>query len=276
MHAIASLNRIRSNLTLAWLASCLLALPSHAAPNPACPNGPLRVGFYKFGVAYRDGNGYDVDMVRELARRLHCPIASETELPRLRALKMLESGQIDLGTSTLATPDRLAYAWIFPYNHTRNMVLLHPSIHARALPELLRDPALRWGAIRGYRHSAQQDQLLAQMKAENKLVMANDEDDLFRMLDDGIVTAAFSLPTSYGRWLRDPQVAKRILVVDLFPSGETIASGLALSKARFSQEAAEHWHLELKKMYQDDSLLNILRRHLSEGAAKQMMQLPLD
>ncbi|MDE1712188.1 hypothetical protein PWG14_05405 (plasmid) [Chromobacterium amazonense] len=127
MHAIASLNRIRSHLALSWLAACL-ALASHAAPNPACPNGPLRVGLYKFGVAYRDGNGYDVEMVRELARRLHCQIASETELPRLRALKMLESGQIDLGTSTLATPDRLVYAWIFPYNHTRNMVLLHPQI----------------------------------------------------------------------------------------------------------------------------------------------------
>ena len=260
-----------------WSALALLfAAACQAAPNPACPSGPLRVGFYKFGAAYRMGKGYDVDMVRELARRLHCPIASEAELPRLRALKMLASGQIDIGTSTLATPDRLAYAWIYSYNHTKNMVLLHPSLKGRTLPDLLRDPALRWGMVRGYRHSPQQDKFLAQLDAQRRLVVADDEDDLYRMLDDGLVTAAFALPGSYGRWLRDPQVAKRIAVLDLFPASEPIASGMALSKARFSLQAAELWHQELLKMDQDGSLLGILRRYLNDSAARQMLQLPLD
>ncbi|KUM03201.1 ABC transporter substrate-binding protein [Chromobacterium subtsugae] len=265
---------MRRNICLAL--ALLFATVCQAAPNPACPNGPLRVGFYKFGAAYRMGQGYDVDMVRELARRLHCQIASETELPRLRALKMLASGQIDIGTSTLATPDRLAYAWIYPYNHTKNMVLLHPSLKERTLPDLLNDPALRWGMVRGYRHSPEQDQFLGQLDAQRRLVVADDEDDLYRMLNDGIVTAAFALPGSYGRWLRDPLLAKRIAVLDLFPASTPIASGMALSKVRFSRQAAERWHQELLKMDQDGSLLGILRRYISDGAAKQMMQLPLD
>ncbi|QEL55423.1 substrate-binding periplasmic protein [Chromobacterium paludis] len=259
------------------LALGLLAFPAaHASANSACPNGPIRVGFYKFGAAYRDGKGYDVDIVRELAKRLRCPIADEVELPRIRALKMLETGQIDIGTSTLATPDRLRYAWIYPYNHTKNMVLLHASIKARTLADLQNDPALHWGKVRGYRHSPQQDQLLAQMDAQHRLSVADDEDDLYRMLDDGIITAAFAHPSSYGRWLRDPLVAKRITVLDLFPNSETLASGIALSKARFSQAAAERWHQEVLNMYKDGSLLDILRRYLSEGAARQMMQQPLD
>ncbi|POZ61150.1 substrate-binding periplasmic protein [Chromobacterium alticapitis] len=253
-----------------------LGLFAQACANPACPNGPLRIGFYKFGAAYRDGKGYDVDLVRELARRLRCPIAEELNLPRVRALKMLETGQVDIGTSTLSTPDRQAYAWIYIYNHTKNMVLLQASVKSRTLPDLLNDPAVRWGKVRGYRHSQQQDQWLAQMEARRKLVVADDEDDLYRMLDDGIVTAIFAHPASYGRWLRDPQVARRIAVLDLFPAGETLAGGIALSKARFSRDAAERWHQEVLKMYQDGSLFDILRRHLSEGAARQMTQQALE
>ncbi|OHX10782.1 hypothetical protein BI347_19910 [Chromobacterium sphagni] len=266
----------------AWLA-CLLLTPTAnlaaanpAAANPACPNGPLRVGYYKIGAAYRDGKGYDVDLVHELAQRLHCQIGSEMELPRLRALKMLENGLLDVGPSTIATPERKAYAWIYPYNHTKNLVLLYHATQARTLADLRADPALRWGAIRGYRHGPAQDKLLADLAAQHKVVIAEDEDDLYKMLSSGVVTAAFAQPLSYGRWLRDPLAARQITILDLFPEADMVASGLALSKSRFSQEAAEKWHQELVKMYQDGSLYAIMQRFLNEGAAKQMMRLPIN
>ena len=257
-------------LALLLSATCL------AAANPACPNGPLKIGYYKIGAAYRDGKGYDVDMVRELSRRLGCPIASETELPRLRALKMLSSGQIDVSPSTLASPDRLQYSWIYQYNHTKNMVLLNPAIQARTLAALREDPALRWGAIRGYHHGPSQDKLLEELNARRKVVIATDEDDLYKMLSSGVVTAIFAQPFSYGRWLRVLPNAGQIVVLDLYPETDMVASGLALSKARFGRAAAEKWHQELLKMYQDGSLYDILRRYLNESAAKQMMQKPLE
>ncbi|WP_434627365.1 substrate-binding periplasmic protein [Chromobacterium sp. CV08] len=258
------------------LLALLLSSACQAAPGPACPQGALKIGFYKIGAAYRDKHGYDVDLVRELAQRLRCPIASETELPRLRTLKMLETGQLDIGTSTIPTPERLAYAWIYPYNHSKNMVLLHPSVKARSLAELLQDPKLRWGAVRGYHHGPEQDKLLAELAARRQLLMAEDEDDLYKMLANGIVTAAFAQPFSYGRWLRDPLMARQVVILDLYPQTDRVASGLVLSKARFSQGAAERWHRELVKMYKDGTLYDILRRHLNDGAAKQMLQVPIE
>ncbi|MGC0151729.1 substrate-binding periplasmic protein [Chromobacterium vaccinii] len=265
---------MRRNIRL--LFALLLSSACQAATSPACPQGALKIGFYKMGAAYRDNRGYDVDLVHELAQRLRCPIANETQLPRLRALKMLETGQLDIGTSTIPTSERLAYAWIYPYNHSKNMVLLHPSVKARTLVELDRDPTLRWGAIRGYHHGPEQDRLLADLAARRQLVTADDEDDLYKMLANGIVTAAFAQPFSYGRWLRDPLLARQIVILDLYPQTDMIASGLALSKARFSQQAAERWHRELVKMYKDGTLYSILRRHLSDGAVKQMLQLPIE
>ncbi|MBP4049956.1 transporter substrate-binding domain-containing protein [Chromobacterium violaceum] len=265
---------MRRNIRL--LLALLYSTACQAAAIPACPNGPLKIGYYKIGAAYRDGKGYDVDMVRELARRLGCPIANETELPRLRALKMLETGQIDVSASTLATPDRLQYAWIYQYNHAKNMVLLNPAIQARTLATLLEDPALRWGAIRGYHHGPSQDKLLEELNARHKVVIANDEDDLYKMLGNGVVTAVFAQPFSYGRWLRELPNPNQIVVLDLYPETDMVASGLALSKARFSREAAEKWHQELLKMYQDGSLYDIMRRYLNESAARQMMQKPIE
>ncbi|AXE32882.1 ABC transporter substrate-binding protein [Chromobacterium phragmitis] len=259
---------------------CLLVLlfsaTSGAAANTACPSGPLKVGYFKFGAAYRDGKGYDVDLVRELARRLACPIASETEMPRARALKMLEVGQIDVSASTLATPDRLKYAWIYPYNHTKNMILLSPAIQGRTLPAILGDAELRWGMVRGYHHSPDQDKMLEELNARHKVVIASDEDDLYKMLGSGVVNAAFAQPFSYGRWLRELPNAGQITVLDLYPQTDLLASGLALSKARFSREAAEKWHQELLKMHQEGRLYDIMRRFLSDNAAKQMTQAPIE
>ncbi|MBM2884020.1 hypothetical protein JFK97_06415 [Chromobacterium phragmitis] len=44
-----------------WLAT------AQSAPNPACPNGPLTVAYYNFGVAYHSGKGYDPDIIHELS-----------------------------------------------------------------------------------------------------------------------------------------------------------------------------------------------------------------
>ncbi|UTH73882.1 ABC transporter substrate-binding protein [Chromobacterium sp. IIBBL 290-4] len=254
----------------------LCAAPAAALPNAACPSGPLHVGYFKVGPAYREAKGYDVALVHELALRLHCFIESEDSLPRLRVLKMLETGQLDIGTSTIPTPERKQYTWIFPYLYSKNMILLHPSVQARSLETLPNDPALRWGAIRGYRHGPLQDQFLAKMAAAHKLVQAEDEDDLYKMLGNGVVTGIFAHPFSYELWMQHSPQAKDIVALDLYGDSEAVASGLALSKARFSREAAELWHEELRKMSRDGSLYNIFRQFLSESSARRATQKPLD
>nr|WP_176426025.1 transporter substrate-binding domain-containing protein [Chromobacterium sp. ASV5] len=248
---------------------------SVAAPNPACPNGPLKIGYYEFGVAYRDGKGYDVDLAHELARRLGCPIASEALFPRIRVLKLLESGGVDIGTSTIPSPERKAYAWIYPYNYSKNMVLLYSTVKARTLADLPKDPALRWGVIRGYRHSPEQDTFLARLARDNRTVVADDEDDLYRMLRSGVITAAFAHPLSYDRWMNTPAFQRHVIQLDLFPDSEAVAGGFVLSKKRFSEQSAELWHAELLKMYQDGTLRSLFRRYLSEDATRRIMQIPI-
>ncbi|ATP28594.1 ABC transporter substrate-binding protein [Chromobacterium violaceum] len=265
-------------LPLGLLARLLIPalFPLVGQANPACPQGPLVIAYYDFGVAYHQGKGYDVDLVRELARRLDCPIRAEADYPRIRALKQLELGLADIGASTLITPERQRYLWLYPYNHSKNMVLLPRGSRADSLDDLLKSPALRWGAIRGYRHSPAQDRLLSELAQQRKLVIAESEDDLYRMLLNGLVDAALAHPISYDPWFRAHRAEQLINVRDFFPDAETIAGSIALSKARFAPAAAELWHQELRKMYRDGTLRAILRRYLSETSVDQILKQALE
>ncbi|MGC0151728.1 substrate-binding periplasmic protein [Chromobacterium vaccinii] len=233
------------------------------------------MGFYEYGLAYHDGHGYDVDLIRELARRLHCAVASESVFPWIRTLKLLQIGEIDIATSATPTPDRLQYAWIYPYKHSKSMVLLRTEVQARTLASLPNDPKLRWGVIRGWKFSPMQEQLLAELGKRNKIVSAIDEHDLYKMLTEGVITGALAHPTSYDDWLRSPAIRNQVVVLDLFPDVEATAGGVALSKKRFPEAAAELWHAELRKMSRDGSLHDIFRRSLSEETTDYLLRLPV-
>lgn len=253
-----------------WLAT------AQSAPNPACPNGPLTVAYYNFGVAYHSGKGYDPDIIHELSRRLNCPIQSEGDYPRLRVLKLLEIGQADIGTSTTVTPERQRYLWMAVYHHSKNLVLLHRGVNVSTLDALLKLPDLRWGMVRGYRHSPAEDKFLDELAQQHKIVIAANEDDLYKMVCSGVVTASFGHPISFDPWLQSHQAAQQVTVHDFFPDSEITAGSIVLSKARFSQQAATLWQDELRKMYRDGTLRAIMRRYLTEPSVDQALKLPLD
>ncbi|KMN29734.1 hypothetical protein VI26_22455 [Chromobacterium sp. LK1] len=247
----------------------ILATPA-ALGETACPAAGLKVGYYLLGGAYEEGRGYDVDLVHELARRLGCKIVQEEAYPRIRVLKMVEHGQLNLATSTIPTADRQKYAWIYPYFYSKNMILLSHHVNPRTLDQLLIDPAVKWGVIRGYRHSPEQDAFLEQLAKRGKVVMANDERDLYAMLSQRIITAAFALPLSYDRWLNSPALSGQVEVLDLFPTSERVAGGLVLAHSDFSQQQAEQWQAQLQQMIKDGSLRKILGKYLSPDSVARM------
>lgn len=257
-----------------FYSALLLLLPfwDIAAQGPACPAQGLKVGYFQIAGFYHNGNGCDVDLVHELAKRLNCLIIEEHTYPRIRTLMMLEQGKINVGTSTLQSSERERYAWIYPYFHSKNMTLLSRSINAKSKDELLNHKKLRWGVIRGYRYGEEQDAFLSQLEKRNKLVIVNTEENLYMMLAKGRIHAAFAYPKSYDNWLKNnPILTQRITVTDIFPGSEVKAVGLALAHSHFSKQQAELWETELQKMYRDGTLRNIFRRFFTEITVQHML-----
>ncbi|MDF0605009.1 transporter substrate-binding domain-containing protein [Neisseriaceae bacterium TC5R-5] len=258
-----------------WLLSLSsLISPTWAADKTIspCPAAGLKVGYFTIGAAYINGQGYDVDLVKELAKRLGCKITQEAEYPRIRILKMLEYGQLNVGTSTIPTPERLKYSWILPYMYSKNMVLLSRSVHSRSLEELVNDPAVRWGVIHGYRHGSEQDAFIEKLKQRNKVIVANNENELYNMLAQNIITGALAHPYSYERRLNTPGISGQIEILDLFPPSDKITGGFVLAHSDFSEKQAVLWQAEIQRMNKDGGMHRILRRYLSENSTRQMMQ----
>ncbi|WP_158253727.1 substrate-binding periplasmic protein [Chromobacterium alticapitis] len=257
------------------LAACAAALwlaAADAAPNPACPNGPVSIAYFDYGAAYHEGKGYDVETLHELVKRMGCPIQSDAEYPRIRVLKLLEIGQADLSASTTVTPERQRYLWMLPYHYTKNLVLLRPGAQAETLDDLLKIPDLRWGMVRGYRHGPAGDKMLEELARQGKVAVAANDDDLYKMVCGGVVTAVFGIPISYDPWLSAHPNCQRIVIRDMFPDSETSPGAIVLSKQRFSQQAAELWQAELRRMFRDGSIRAIMLRYYSAPAVDKLLK----
>ncbi|UTH73885.1 ABC transporter substrate-binding protein [Chromobacterium sp. IIBBL 290-4] len=256
-----------------WLLTCVLMLgPTLAQANPACPNGPLSVAYFDYGTAYHEGKGYDVETLHELAKRLDCPIQNEAEYPRIRVLKLLEIGQADIGASTTVTPERQRYLWMLPYHYTKNLVLLRKGMKVDTLDELLKLPDLRWGVVRGYRHGPAGDRMLEELTRQNKVVTAANDDDLYKMLCSGVITAIFAIPISYDPWMSSHPGCQQIEIHDLFPDSETSPGAIVLSRQRFSPQAAALWQAELRRMFKDGAIRAIMLRYYSASAVDKMLK----
>ena len=104
----------------------------HVNAAAATPCGSYKVAFYDHGALnslHADGRwrGIDTDIVEELARRSGCQLALVLE-SRVRIWAMLESGQLDMTVSGIATPERQAYANFIPYLASRNYILLSKDV----------------------------------------------------------------------------------------------------------------------------------------------------
>ncbi len=106
---------------LALTVALVLAAPWLAGQAAAACE--LRVGWEPYApYTYADGaggvTGADIELVRVLADEVGCAVEF-TELPWARILREVESGTLDMSTSTSWTPERTAWAWFSePYRET--------------------------------------------------------------------------------------------------------------------------------------------------------------
>lgn len=250
---------------LAALALALLLLPA------AWACGPYRLAFYEYGSLYYRGadgkfQGIDKDVVEELARRSGCRIETVLE-SRARTWQLLAAGQMDLTVSTLPTPERQRYLELVPYLRSTQVVLLRREL-AAALPTaeaFLADGSRRLLVVRAYAFVPPLARLVAQLRAQGRLVEAADQPAALRALKagraDGLLLGGNSLALARAH---DPALAGAFEALDYAPGNVTVAA-LAMSRQNVRAEDRALLTRTLEAMVSDGTVEAYRLLHLGKA-----------
>jgi len=260
------------------LCCCLLALSSEIAlADPPQEAGSISLAFYELGVLYyktADGGhaGIDHDVVEELSRRTGLRFQPVLE-SRVRIWTRLANGTLDMSVSGISTPEREQFARFIPYFATRNYILLRRDLPAAAQsPEgFLADPSYKVAVVKSFKHGAEYDRWLGQLRAQGRVHEAADFQMVLHLLKIGRVQAALALPTSWVPALKQEGMAATIQVQDWWPK-DRIVHGLILSRQRIPEASAERMAVGIQSMRDDGTLLSIFQRHIGAEYASSLLK----
>ena len=263
-HCTHPFNYLRS--LCAWV-FLLCATVAHANPT-LCGAKPIRLAFYEFGYFYfvdRQGpTGIDKDIVDELAKRSGCQFDTQV-LARARIWAELANGGLDMSVSGIQTPERDQFAWFARYLSMKNYAVLGAAVPQgidRAESFIQKTP-LQFGVVRAFKHCADQDRWLDELRALNRVQDSANVETLFKKLKEGRIDALFAQPAVYGKNLADLGLRQSTRIQDWTPGEKGVPHGLILAKSRFDAAQANGWQALVGAMRNDGTLKRIYTKYLS-------------
>ncbi|AGI23177.1 hypothetical protein H681_06505 [Pseudomonas sp. ATCC 13867] len=251
-------------LPAAWL--CAVAM---AADRYGC-EAPIRVAYTRNLVFFHDDGGIDFDLIAELARRSGCQFEA-TVRPREDIWRMLESGDLEMGTSGVATPQRRTFTYLLPYVYLRNKLIVPAELgQLSSLDDFHDMPGARIGVIAGYRHGPSIDAMLRTLKGEGRVVEFHDDATRFTALLNGNVEGVIGHELNLEGAVTDRRERARFRVVDVM-SGPATPHHLMLSRKRFTPAQSAEWLRLIETLWLDGSLARIIRRNTSSVMATELL-----
>jgi polar amino acid transport system substrate-binding protein len=250
----------------------LLPLPSAAGKSAYCSK-PVRAALFEFGVLYRSAtaDGLDARLLDTLEQRTGCTFA-RVLMPRARIWAELEAGTLDMATAAIPTPERKAYGYLLPYMKARNLVLVRRQSAPSEIDQAAFEASkLRLGVVRGFRHEAAYDAMVARLTQQGRVVLATDVADLVRMIDRGVVDAVLSQPIVFRQYLDEAKINQDIALHDWAPKDEFSLGAFILSRKSFTPQQAKRWDALIVELLRDGTLLKHVRAFLPADQARDLL-----
>lgn len=263
--ALPPMLRTLQVLPAAWL--CAVAM---SADRYGC-EAPIRVAYTRNLVFFHeDGSGIDTDLIAELARRSGCRFEASVR-PRDEIWRMLESGELEMGTSGVATPQRRTFTYLLPYVYLRNKLIVPVELgDMQSLEDFHDMPGARIGVIAGYRHGPYIEAMLRILRGEGRVVEFRDDTTRFNALLNGNVEAVIGHELNLAGAVANRRERERFRVVDVI-RGPATPHHLMLSRKRFTPAQSAAWLRLIEAMRLDGSLAGIMQRNTSPAMATELL-----
>lgn len=226
--------------------------------------GPYRVGVIEFPHRYErqaDGSyaGLDKDFFEALAGRSGCRLELQLESqPRL--WRKLASGDVDISSWVIPSPQRAAIVKVIPLVVSRPMALTRRELDVRSEADFLANPALRAIAIHQSLYGEGYDALFTKLRAQGRLSEVADFETALRAFSarraDLLVVHPWSLMDKPADWMAGVRLS------DWHAANPGLTAGLALSRQTVREADAGRIEQTLADMRRDGSLAHILSRHV--------------
>lgn len=245
---------------------CALSFAAYAE-NPDCSHR-LTLGLHDHGLLYsaETDAGIDRDFANELISRSGCQIAVSV-MPRDRIWQLIESGALDFSLSGIATAERNRFAGFAWYFSNKYYLLVRRDAGVTSLPAFARNQNLKLGAIRSFRYSKNANQLLLQLKEQQRVEYASRLEPLYQILTlnriQGMIIEPFDYPQTESAPLR--------AITTILDTGDpAVPHGLIMSNRTLNATEQQKWRALVDKMRADGTVLRIFSKYFPAELASVM------
>ncbi len=251
-------------------------LSSAAWAESTCSHA-YRVGISQIGYSYYlldDGTpaGSSFDFYEELERRSGCTFQL-WPLPRMRAWHDAGMQQLDIVSPTIRTAERDRQGVFIEYFKNRNDILIDRRHGANIdnLEQLLAEPSITIGLIRGHSSGPYFDQRLAPLYAQQRIQLSTTPQMLFRQLQAGRIQATVMTAGIYQKELDDLALGEQLRIIQV-PESDAFSIGLYLSRLTLDQPSIDWLSLHIRAMLADGTLRRLLAKRHGRALTEQFYQ----
>lgn len=254
--------------------TCLvLALVSYSAvlaanQRPDCSR-PLTLALHVHGLLYSADldAGIDKDFADALARRSGCSIQTSV-LPRARIWQLIESGALDFSLSGIATDERNTFAAFAWYFSNKYYLLVNKSADVQKLSDFEGQHAMKLGAIRSFRYSANANRMLDKLAQAGRVSYASDLESLYQVLALGRIQGMVIEPFDIGD-VEAKRITDTTQIIEF--NDPPVPHGLIISKNSISPAEIIKWTALVQSLRDDGTVLRIFEKYFPPALAREMV-----
>lgn len=232
---------------------------------------PIRLALLPNAIVYRDGKGFDPDMIAELQRRTGCLFESRL-MSRTATWDGLADGSLDMVTNGVPNDQRRQQAFFIPMLFYRNKLIVPAALapHITRFSDFQKIPKVQFGTVRGYWNGPYFEGTVRMLYTQGRVREYSNDSERFAALRSGEVSALIAHDINLNQMLpADEQLNYRVL--DLNP-GPSLAVGLLLSRRTFTAPQASEWLRLLETIRLDGTLTGLVRTHMPAHLVEEFLR----
>jgi polar amino acid transport system substrate-binding protein len=188
-------------------------------------------------------------------------------MPRARIWQLIETGALDFSLSGISNEARERYAAFAWYFSNQYYLLVRKDAGVKTQADFLDKPALKLGAIRGFRYSPGANRFVDEIESQQRVSYATSLDPLYEVLMSNRVQAMIIEPFDYPT-LQSARIREQTQILQF--DDPPVPHGLIMSRKSLPPDQQQAWRALVDGMRADGTVQRIFEKYFKPELALAM------